>query len=182
MRTSDLFAERREVQGVMATNLRSSKRSPVRLLILLLLTQLSVGEPASAGHPGEGVGKSRFTLVLDGAAVRDSKTGLVWEQSPDRIFDGWSASLERCKAKLVGGQKGWGAPTIDELKSLIDSTQKDPALPEGHPFSNITSHVYWSATPSPSDDIVAWQVSFYTGSTGTDQKSLGRRVWCVLGR
>ncbi len=169
-----------KVQRVKTAPLRSSKRSSVHLLILLVLTQVPVGELVRAADPGGQLGQSRFTLVLDGAAVRDNNTGLVWEQVPDRIFDGWRASIERCKTKLVGGQKGWRAPTIDELKSVVDRTQKDPALPKGHPFSDVTSHVYWAATPSPTDDIVAWQVSFFTGVAGTDHKSLGRRVWCVL--
>ena len=123
----------------------------------------------------------RFTVAMGGEAVKDNKTGLVWEQSPDLIHDTWSASVARCPTKSVGGQKGWRAPSVEELKSLIDPSQTDPALPEGHPFSNIKSEIYWSATPSKSDDIVAWQVSFFTGEPVTDQKSGTRRVWCVLG-
>ncbi len=130
----------------------------------------------------DGERESRFTLVLNGAAVEDSKTGLIWEQSPDREFDAWGASLERCQTKDVGGRKGWRAPTIEELKSLIDPTQHDPALPQGHPFSNIKSAIYWAATPVPGDDVVAWQVSFFSGKAQTDQKSLGRRMWCVLAK
>ena len=161
--------------------LQISQRWPVQLLVLLVLTQIPGSEGVSAAEPGKGLGQSRFTFVLDGAGVRDNQTGLVWEQSPDRIFERWSASIERCKTKRVGGQTGWRAPTIDELKSLADLTQKDPALPQGHPFSNIKSAIYWSATPSPTYDVVAWQVSFFTGTIVTDDKSLLRRVWCVRG-
>lgn len=96
-------------------------------------------------------------------------------------MDVWSRSNERCTAKEVGGAKGWRGPTIDELKSLIDLSQHDPALPAGHPFSNIKSEIYWTATPHPTDDIVAWQVSFFSGEPVTDQKSGTRRMWCVLG-
>lgn len=124
----------------------------------------------------------RFTLVMGSEAVKDNQTGLIWEQSPDLIHDTWSASVARCQTKSVGGQKGWRAPSVEELKSLIDASQTDPALPEGHPFSNIKSEIYWTATPSKSDDIVAWQVSFFTGEPVTDQKSGTRRIWCVLGR
>jgi hypothetical protein len=126
-------------------------------------------------------GSSRFTLEFSGAAVKDNQTGLVWEQEPDRIHDVWGASVARCLTKEVGGQKGWRAPSIDELKTLIDASQHDPALPAGHPFSNIKSEIYWTATPDPKDDIVAWQVSFFSGEPVTDQKSGTRRVWCVLG-
>lgn len=123
----------------------------------------------------------RFTLVLDGAGVKDRLTGLIWEQEPDRIHDVWSASVARCQTKDVGGQKGWRAPSVEELKTLIDPSQHDPALPAGHPFSNIKSEIYWTATPHPTDDIVAWQISFFSGEPVTDQKSGTRRVWCVLG-
>lgn len=126
-------------------------------------------------------GEARFTLVLGGAAVKDSQTGLIWEQEPDREHDVWSRSNERCTAKTVGGQSGWRGPTIDELKTLIDLSQHDPALPAGHPFTNIKSEIYWTSTPHPTEDIVAWQVSFFSGEPVTDQKSGTRRMWCVLG-
>lgn len=122
----------------------------------------------------------RFTIVLDGQGVLDRKTGLTWEQEPDRIHDVWEASIARCAAKSVGGRQGWRAPSVDELRTLIDPDQKDPSLPPGHPFSNIKSEIYWTATPHPKDDIVAWQVSFFSGEPVTDQKSGTRRVWCVL--
>lgn len=122
----------------------------------------------------------RFMPVLGGTAVKDSRTGLIWEQEPDREHDVWSRSNARCAAKTVGGQSGWRGPTIDELKTLIDLTQYDPALPAGHPFSNIKSEIYWTSTPHPTDDIVAWQVSFFSGEPVTDQKSGTRRMWCVL--
>jgi Protein of unknown function (DUF1566) len=133
--------------------------------------------------PGTGLTEqngARFTLVLGGAAVKDNQTGLIWEQEPDREHDVWGASVARCATKEVGGQKTWRAPSVDELKTLIDTSQHDPALPAGHPFSNIKSEIYWTSTPHPTDDIVAWQVSFFSGEPVTDQKSGTRRLWCLL--
>ncbi|GIW55417.1 MAG: hypothetical protein KatS3mg082_1821 [Nitrospiraceae bacterium] len=112
----------------------------------------------------------RFTMVFNGEAVKDNQTGLIWEREPDREFDVWSASISRCETKTVGGQTGWRAPTVEELKTLVDPSQKDPALLPGHPFVNIKSAIYWTATPSPTDEIVAWQVSFFSGEAVTDQK------------
>ena len=124
---------------------------------------------------------SRFVLMLDGEAVKDSASGLVWEREPDYIFDVWERSVARCATKTVGGKQGWRAPTIDEIKTLVDVDQQDPSLPAGHPFRNIKSGIYWTATPHPKDDIVAWQQSFFSGQAVTDQKSGTRRLWCVLG-
>lgn len=140
---------------------------------------IGLGVAASSVIQSPLAAAERFTLVLDGAGVKDNQTGLVWEQAPDLEHDVWSRSVERCKTKAVGGQSGWRAPTIQEMKSLVDPAQKDPALPPGHPFSNIKSAIYWTATPHPTDDIVAWQVSFFSGEPVTDQKSGTRRMWCV---
>lgn len=142
---------------------------------------VSLSMPATLTVAADPSASSRFTLVLDGAAVKDNQTGLIWEQEPDREHDVWSRSNERCMTKDIGGKKGWRAPSVDELKTLIDPLQRDPALPAGHPFSNIKSEIYWTSTPHPTDDIVAWQVSFFSGEPVTDQKSGTRRMWCVLG-
>jgi len=141
--------------------------------LLGLVLVLSTASVAAAGD--------RFTVTLNGEAVKDNKTGLVWEQAPDKEFNVWSASVARCQTKTVGGQRGWRAPTKDELATLLDPERNDPALPEGHPFSNIRSDIFWSATAHPSDDILAYYVSFFTGQVISDQKSQTRRMWCVLG-
>jgi hypothetical protein len=154
-------------------------RAALVLLGFMTLAAVVASQPSATAQSPSSSG--RFTVVKGGEAVEDRKTGLIWEQSPDLIHDTWSASVARCQTKSVGGRKGWRAPSVEELKSLIDASQTDPALPEGHPFSNIKSEIYWSATPSKSDDIVAWQVSFFTGEPVTDQKSGTRRIWCVLG-
>jgi hypothetical protein len=37
------------------------------------------------------------------------------------------------------------------------------------------------SVPHPTDDMVAWQVSWFSGEPVTDQKSGTRRWWCLLG-
>jgi hypothetical protein len=158
--------------------------SMVRILVgvlggLGILSSIGLGDQPAAAVSSSSASSERFTLVLNGDAVRDASTGLIWEQRPDSVHDVWSASVERCLTKAIGGLAGWRAPSVTELKSLLDLTQRDPSLPPGHPFSHIKSAIYWTATPSPTDDIVAWQVSFFTGEAVTDQKSGTRRSWCV---
>lgn len=149
-------------------------RDGVRLnAVIGLILLISVGEIAAGGD--------RFALVMNGEAVKDNKTGLIWEQAPDKDFDVWSVSVARCSTKTVDDQKTWRAPTKDELATLIDPERNDPALPEGHPFANIRSDIFWSSTPHASDDILAYYVSFFTGKVISDQKSQTRRMWCVLG-
>ena len=124
---------------------------------------------------------ARFILILNGDAVKDTASGLIWEREPDYLFDVWDRSLTRCATKTVGGEQGWRAPSIDEIKTLVDADQQDPSLPAGHPFRNIKSGIYWTSSAHPTDDIVAWQMSFFSGEAVTDQKSGMRRLWCVLG-
>jgi hypothetical protein len=125
-------------------------------------------------------------------AYCDRETGLVWESAPgdadrngnvdDNDLRIWSAALGHCYAKEVGGRNGWRLPTIEELASLVDTSQQaDPALPAGHPFQNVQSSIYWSATTLASNTSSAWAVGFNTGSVGADVKSFDRFVWCVRG-
>jgi hypothetical protein len=70
------------------------------------------------------------------------------------------------------------------LASLVDQTQSSPALPSGHPFSNVQSILYWSATTDASDTSKAWGVGFTNGGVGSADKSdvnNMKHVWCVRG-
>jgi len=126
---------------------------------------------------------SRFTCVMGGAAVRDNETGLVWEQSPSTSGFTWEGAQGQCNQLGVGNRKGWRLPTIQELASLVDPTQSNPALPAGHPFSNVQSSFpfYWSATTLATQAILAWGVHFGSGGVGDDVKTFPLFAWCVRG-
>jgi hypothetical protein len=94
---------------------------------------------------------SRFVLVLDEDAVLDCETGLVWERSPSIGGLSWKAAMLRCMELTKGKRMGWRLPTAWELLTLMDSTKFrptffDPPLPSGHPFVNVRSTSYWTAT------------------------------------
>lgn len=159
---------------------RSRTSCAGQVLVAAWLTLASVTGPgdATGAEPSRPTGP-RFTLALGGAAVEDQQTGLIWEQEPDAFHGTWTQAAAHCREKSVAGQTGWRIPSVSELSTLTDPTQYDPALPPGHPFSNVKSAIYWTATPSATDDMVAWHVSFFTGEKVTDQKSQTRRAWCV---
>jgi hypothetical protein len=138
----------------------------------------------------------RFQLVLDGAAVLDKETGLVWERSPDtnraRSVEG---AYYHCLNLEIGGRSGWRLPSIDELTSLIDPSiaAPGPALPSGHPFSNVQPAMYLSTSLVPHSDPADWSVNWQAcfrnsedGNAGVDDKqcesSGSTHVWCVRGR
>ena len=117
-------------------------------------------------------------------AVLDRETGLVWERSPSTTSTfTWEDAQTHCNQLNVGNRKGWRLPTIQELASLVDPTQSNPALPAGHPFSNVLSFVpYWSATTGATDASRAWVVLFGSGDVVSGfPKSLTGLAWCVRG-
>jgi hypothetical protein len=125
----------------------------------------------------------RFELVLDGAAVLDKETGLVWEKSPFMYGERtWGAAMIICENGVQGGRKGWRLPTVEELSSLVDPSVAipGPTLPSGHPFTNVQSSAYWSATATDSADWVGY-VNFRYGDMGYASKDDSHYVWCVRG-
>lgn len=124
----------------------------------------------------------RFETVLDGAAVLDKETGLVWEKSPDTTARTWATAIPYAYNKNVGGRKGWRLPTIEELASLVDtSVSGSPKLPSGHPFTNVQSFDYWSSTTNVNDASNAWLVGFNFGFVYYNGKGNDFYVWCVRG-
>ena len=131
---------------------------------------------------------SRFQVLsaFGDAAVLDKETQLVWEQSPGDRRDPtavrtWLGAQKHCNHKTVGGRKGWRLPTIQELASLIDPTQSSPALPSGHPFSNVQSAIYWSATTRADNTANVWIVLLNSGNLGDHFKTSTNHDWCVRG-
>jgi len=129
----------------------------------------------------------RFVLVMGGAGVLDKETGLVWEQSPNEPVHTWVEAHLFCNIKAVGNRKGWRLPTAQELASLIDTSNPagNPDLPAGHPFTNVQSSIYWSATTDAGDSTRAWQVNFFFGNLAggpeSEIKTDALLVWCVRG-
>jgi len=134
---------------------------------------------------------SRFTVLSDfnKEAVLDKETGLVWQQSPGDARDRnptetWLQAQWICNTRTVGNRKGWRLPTLQELASLVDPTQSNPALPSGHPFTNVQvpSSKYWSASTRALTPTAAWLVRFSDGDVSVGIKAnKAFHVWCVRG-
>jgi hypothetical protein len=124
----------------------------------------------------------RFEKVMNETAVLDHETGLVWEQSPRTNTNNWLAAQLNCNLLALGGRLGWRVPTIQELASLVDPTVAvpGPVLSDGHPFSNVQSSAYWSATTAV-NTAFAWYVFFSSGGVNRGDKTNNFYVWCVRG-
>jgi len=107
--------------------------------------------------------QNRFRLLgqFGNAAVFDQETGLVWEKSPSSNLQPWSlrnpdTAHILCNVKAVGNRLGWRLPTIQELGSLLDTTQSQPPLTPGHPFVLTPAQQtgqFWSATTAATDPV-----------------------------
>ena len=126
----------------------------------------------------------RFLVQTDwnSEAVLDKETGLVWERSPQLTVETWSSARVTCANQTLGNRKGWRLPSIPELTSLIDpSVAPGPTLPPGHPFTNVQSALYWSASTFAGNPTIAWGVNFLNGFVDITFKALNNQVWCVRG-
>ncbi len=89
----------------------------------------------------------RFTDNDDGT-VTDSKTNLMWSKDANLLGGSmYMDAVQKCTEYPVyglGGYHDWRLPSMPELKSLIDTSQSDPALPPGNPFINVQSYYYWT--------------------------------------
>ena len=136
----------------------------------------------------------RFADNEDGT-VTDNLTGLIWLKNTKcfKMMD-WESAILAAKA-LKDGDCGpdptlilsdgssagdWRLPSMDELCMLIDFSARNPALPNGHMFSDFPPGFYWSATSLDAHPEMAWIVYMESGTTCYDDiKSHAGHIWPV---
>ena len=127
----------------------------------------------------------RFVVLTNwnNDAVLDKETGLVWEKSPATDIHTWSEARVECTGRTTGNRKGWRLPSIHELASLVHPSvpPPGPTLVAGHPFTDVQSNNYWSATTNADDPTDALFVNFSSGNVSDVNKVGTLRVWCVRG-
>ena len=143
--------------------------------------------PANDGG-SDGCNSSRFKCVMGGEAVLDKQTGLTWTKNLN-IADGpkpWQESVKFCQDLEIGNRKGWRLPTKAELIAILDTSQSNPALPDGHPFENYSGlqsadNAYRTSTVNEDKSDNAYLISLHTGTVYDDLKIWDYRIWPVLG-
>jgi len=130
----------------------------------------------------------RFTDSGNGT-VTDNLTGLIWTKNANAFgLRTWVQALSDANnlksgdAGLTDGSKAgdWRLPNVRELHSLIDYGKYLPAMPDGHPFTNVQNPGYWSSSTYAYGADFAWYVNFGHGQVyyGNDKTYL-LAVWCV---
>lgn len=137
----------------------------------------------STNGDADGCNSDRFTCLFEDTVVRDNETGLVWERDPTTSTSVWTQAILQCGIGVVGGRAGWELPLRNQLASLMDTGNTSPALPTDHPFLNVQSTEYWSATTNAGNPSSVSTVDFDIGFVSGASKStiVRRNVWCVRG-
>ena len=96
--------------------------------------------------------------------VRDTRTGLTWQQHDSGREYPWQQAETYCRdLTLAGG--GWRLPTISELLTIVDRARAKPALDPAS-FGTPTALNHWSGSRSGRPGSTAlWGVGFQDGST-----------------
>lgn len=124
----------------------------------------------------------RFTDRGDGTVI-DNATDLVWTKDAQLLKKTmkWEEGLAACNNLDFAGHTDWRLPNVRELLSLIDYGAHDPALPPGHPFSNVQLLFYWTSTTYEGTADHAWGVYVYNGYVYNYHKMTRAWVWPVRG-
>ncbi len=129
------------------------------------------------------MGKVR-SYSRSGDVVIDNTTGLEWQDNVESVQKPWDefegdTAGNQCAILKLGGYDDWRLPSIEELLTLADSSQYDPAVTE-RIFNHIFSNHYWSSTGIGTGDY-AWAAGFLDGNTNVGGKSANLYVRCVRG-
>ena len=170
---------------------------PVRATTTLPAQLWKTGQTISyaAGDDGElqtGVTwpSPRYTDNGDGT-ITDKLTTLTWTQDANApgpagcttaITMTWQDALSYVACLNTNNYLGfsdWRLPNKKELHSLTDFSQTTPALPSGHPFTNVQLALYWSATTYADLKDSAWDINMNTGTKFFILKSNLNYVWPV---
>ena len=93
----------------------------------------------------------------------------------------WNDAIDYCNDLTLGGHSDWRLPNVNELHSLIDLRESDPALPAGHPFSYVQNSPHWSSTTCGGDTAKAWTVDIGDGYVYSGDKTNQQRLMPVRG-
>lgn len=121
-----------------------------------------------------GCHSARFQCVMDGTAVLDRETGLVWEMEPSASPMGaWSDAQLRCQGNVISGRAGWRLPLISELNSLFP-------LPAGHPFT-VVGTSFWTASQIYQGSVIVGTVNLAQLFRSPESTGATAGAWCVRG-
>ncbi|MGD9948839.1 MAG: DUF1566 domain-containing protein [Desulfobulbus sp.] len=121
-----------------------------------------------------------------GEVVVDLLTGLTWtrEVNIGTFPCTWPeafAQIAELNEQRYGGYDDWRLPNRNELRSVLSYQEKNPALPTGHPFTNIFLGWYWSSTTAAINPAYAWALQLEGARMFYGRKDQAYLFWPVRG-
>lgn len=137
--------------------------NPTHSRSVFILVSIAVASAEAAAPAG------RYNISADTKTVTDTKTGLVWQRDVPDIRPTWVDARVWCRnneSSLPGS--GWRLPSIEELRTIVDSSVVYPAI-DSAAFPNLPGdhYWYWSSTRTAADSSRAWVVYFWIGTVNT---------------
>ena len=138
----------------------------------------------------------RFTVWnTNQDVVVDNDSGLTWTRNANLAgTKDWTNAFEYCSNLTYAAHEDWRLPSIIEFSrnvafgatnGLIDAepSANDPALPLGHPFTDITTvWYYWSSTMTATNlTDQSWHVYMQNGGVASETRATLLYVWPVRG-
>lgn len=112
---------------------------------------------------------------------KDKKTSLIWQDSKDntKLSITYAKAEDYCKKLKIGKYNKFRIPTMDELQSIIDYKNYDPAIIKG--FDYVSNESYWTTTEFADDEKIVWLIHFKKGERSVKDKHYDRYIRCVQG-
>jgi len=136
----------------------------------------------------------RFTVFnTNQDVVLDNDSGITWTRDANILGHGtnWQGAIDYCSNLTYTTYDDWRLPSIAELSRYVTSggstnglmdtypSANNPALPLGHPFTNIQSERYWTSVAY--SEARAWFLYKTTGNLEYYFKTETYYVWPCRG-
>jgi hypothetical protein len=135
----------------------------------------------------------RYAVVMNGEAVLDKETGLVWERTGDPILaNDWWEAARLCAHRRRGNRGGWRLPSVAEATSLgihgaLETSSVFDFSCGGVNDSEciVPGRLYWTSTTAlgffSHDDGFAYVVDLNGGEGGLPKTEPDLYLLCVRG-
>jgi len=123
-------------------------------------------------------------FMKENNSVIDNQTALQWQDNNETNSSTyrWQEAIDYCEGLILDTYSDWRVPNINELKTVIDREQKEPATKESM-FEYIGEdnyYAYWSSTSVVDFENYAWIIYFGNGIVYRNYKeSNGLYIRCV---
>ena len=164
----------RAVHGVYVDEDRAMMSKPQAAMLcawpaagVALLAVSGVTHRAAADAP---VGRYQIAA----GEVLDTQTHLIWQQVSSSATMSWADAQAYC-------QGTWRLPSANELQTLIDESQREPAI-DTAVFADVSlesGYDYWCSSPVAGLPSLWWYVEFENGNNSYGNPSSLARVRCV---